>query len=89
MLLYSQQIFKIIRMKKLTIALALVASLSLTACHYGQEEAAKTLETNELYKGDKKDYSTNRGNDGVRPSEETNKVAGTETTAAPADTTKK
>ncbi len=87
MLLYSQQIFKIIRMKKLTIALALVASLSLTACHYGQEEAAKTLETNELYKGDKKDYSTNRGNDGVRPSEETNKVAGTETTAASADTT--
>lgn len=87
MLLYSQQIFKIIRMKKLTIALALVASLSLTACHYGQEEAAKTLETNDLYKGDKKDYSTNRGNDGVRPSEETNKVAGTETTAASADTT--
>ena len=89
MLLYSQQIFKIIRMKKLTIALALVARLSLTACHSGQEEAAKTLETNDLYKGDKKDYSTNRGNDGVRPSEETNKVSGAETTAAPADTTKK
>ena len=48
----------------------------------------KTLETNDLYKGDKKDYSTNRGNDGVRPSEETNKVAGAETTVAPADTTK-
>lgn len=89
MLLYSQQIFKKTTMKKLTIALALVASLSLTACHYGQEEAAKTLETNELYKGDKKDYSTNRGNDGVRPSEETNKVAGAEPTTAPADTTKK
>jgi uncharacterized lipoprotein YehR (DUF1307 family) len=41
-------------MKKLSIALALVISLSLTACHYGQDEAAKTLETNELYKGDKK-----------------------------------
>ena len=76
-------------MKKLTIALALVAGLSLTACHYGVEEATKTLETNDLYKGDKKDYSTNRGNDGVRPSEETNKVAGAETKVTPADTTKK
>ena len=76
-------------MKKLTIALALVAGLSLTSCHYGVEEATKTLETNDLYKGDKKDYSTNRGNDGIRPSEETNKVAGAETTVTPADTTKK
>jgi len=73
-------------MKKLSIALALVISLSLTACHYGQDEAAKTLETNELYKGDKKDYSTNRGNDGIRPSKETNKVAGAETAVSPADT---
>ncbi len=76
-------------MKKLIIAFTFVASLSLTACHYGQEEAQKTLKANELYKSDKQDYSTNRGNDGVRPSEETNKVAGSENTTAPADTTKK
>ncbi len=76
-------------MKKLAIAFTFVISLSLTACHYGQEEAQKTLKTNELYKSDKQDYSTNRGNDGVRPSEETNKVAGAETTVAAADTTKK
>ena len=74
-------------MKKLAIAFTFV--ISLTACHYGQEEAQKTLKTNELYKSDKQDYSTNRGNDGVRPSEETNKVAGAETTVAAADTTKK
>lgn len=78
-------------MKKLSIVLALVAGLSLTACHYGQEEAEKTLKANDLYKGDKKDYSTNRGNDGVRPSEETNKVAGAEAEVSTqvADTTKK
>lgn len=79
-------------MKKLSIVLALVAGLSLTACHYGQEEAEKTLKANDLYKGDKKDYSTNRGNDGVRPSEETNKVAGAEAATVStevADTTKK
>ncbi|MES2654988.1 MAG: hypothetical protein V4620_05325 [Bacteroidota bacterium] len=78
-------------MKKLSIVLALVAGLSLTACHYGQEEADKTLKANDLYKGDKKDYSTNRGNDGVRPSEETNKVDGAaaEVSAQVADTTKK
>jgi major membrane immunogen (membrane-anchored lipoprotein) len=76
-------------MKKLTIAFTLLASLCLTACHYGVDEATKTLKTNDLYKGDKKDYSTNRGNDGVRPSEETNKLVGAEATVAPADTTKK
>ncbi len=78
-------------MKKLSIVLALVAGLSLTSCHYGQEEADKTLKANDLYKGDKKDYSTNRGNDGVRPSEETNKVAGAEAEVSTqvADTTKK
>lgn len=63
-------------MKKLTIALALLATLGLSACHYGQEEASKTLETNDLYKGDKKEYSTNRGNDEVRPNAENNSVAG-------------
>ena len=78
-------------MKKLSIVLALVAGLSLTACHYGQEEADKTLKANDLYKGDKKDYSTNRGNDGVRLGEETNKVAGAEvsTETAAVDTTAK
>lgn len=74
-------------MKKLIIAIALISGLGLTACHYGVEEASKTLETNDLYKGDKKDYSTNRGNDGVRPSDETNKTAQPTETAV-ADTLK-
>jgi hypothetical protein len=47
-------------MKKLfTFAFAL-ALLSLTACHYGQDEARKTIEANEKYKSENKDYSVNR-----------------------------
>ncbi len=47
-------------MKKILVAFAVLASLS--ACHYGTEEAQKTLETNEQYKSDKADYSVNRAN---------------------------
>ena len=32
------------------------------SCHYGQDEARKTLQTNEEYKTDKKEYSVNRAN---------------------------
>jgi hypothetical protein len=64
-------------MKKLVLALAAVASLSITACHYGQEEAGKTLERNEQYKGDKAEYSVNRAGEG-------GKTAKTEEVIAPA-----
>lgn len=36
-------------MKKVAVILAAVC-LSLTACHYGKDEAAKTLERNKTYK---------------------------------------
>ncbi|MEI6595904.1 MAG: hypothetical protein WCO28_10110 [Bacteroidota bacterium] len=42
-------------------------TIAFTSCHYGQADAQKTIETNEQYKNEKSDYSTNRGNDGVRP----------------------
>lgn len=42
-------------------------SLVITSCHYGEGDAKKTLETNEQYKNEKAEYSTNRGNDGVMP----------------------
>lgn len=77
-------------MKKSILALAVLAFITISACHYGQDEAQKTLETNETYKGDKKDYSTNRGNDGVLKSADEQKAAETAPAeAAPADTTKK
>lgn len=66
-------------MKKLVFALAAVAVLSITACHYGQEEAEKTLERNDQYKGDKAEYSVNRAGDG-------GKATKTEEVAAPAAT---
>jgi hypothetical protein len=47
-------------MKKLLIAMAFAATFS--ACHYGADEAAKTLETNEQYKSEKAEYSVNRAN---------------------------
>ena len=52
-------------MKKV-FAIAFV-TISLSSCHYGREDAQKTLDANEQYKNEKSDYSTNRGNDGVRP----------------------
>lgn len=50
-------------MKKLLFLGLLTATLS--ACHYGQDEAQKTIETNEQYKSEKADYSVNRAN--VKP----------------------
>ena len=67
-------------MKKF-LAIAFV-SVSLTSCHYGRGDAQKTIETNEQYKNEKSDYSTNRGNDGVRPE------SATPTDAAKIDTVK-
>lgn len=72
-------------MKKFIAAL-FVSSLVISACHYGQDEAKETLQTNEQYKSDKVDYSTNRGNDGVMPE---NKKAETAPVAASADSTAK
>lgn len=78
-------------MKKLVFALAAVALLSLTACHFRQEEAKETLERNDLYKGDKAEYSVNRAGDGGKmehaeatPATET-KTDSTAATAAPAE----
>jgi hypothetical protein len=71
-------------MKKF-LAVAFVA-VTLTACHYGQEDAQKTLEANEKYKTDKAEFSTNRGNDGVATGEEA-VAATTDSTATVADTT--
>lgn len=70
-------------MKKLVAAAALVATLS--ACHYGQNEAKETLERNEQYKNEKADYSVNRaGEYGVNS--DSPKVV--DTTAVVADSTK-
>jgi ABC-type uncharacterized transport system auxiliary subunit len=66
-------------MKKLVAILAISASLS--ACHYGTEEAQKTLDANEQYKSEKADYSVNRAN--VSATEE---VAVADTVKAAADT---
>ncbi len=76
-------------MKNITIALALIVTIILTGCHYGKDEAQKTLETNELYKGDKKDYSTNRGNDNVRHNADSNTVESNESIVIEIDSTKK
>lgn len=51
-------------MKKLSIAALFIAALAISACHYGQEEAKKTLERNEQYKSDKAEYSVNRAGEG-------------------------
>lgn len=45
-------------MKKAFAAALVIASLS--SCHYGQEEAKKTLERNDQYKNEKADFSVNR-----------------------------
>ncbi len=62
-------------MKKILVAFAFAASLS--ACHYGTDEAQKTLKANEQYKSDKADYSINRANVTAEADKE----------AAPVDTT--
>ena len=66
-------------MKKLVAILAISASL--TACHYGTEEAQKTLDANEQYKSENADYSVNRAN--VSAAEES---APADTAAASTDT---
>ncbi|MCU0423223.1 MAG: hypothetical protein MUC81_10460 [Bacteroidia bacterium] len=71
-------------MKKLLIVVA--CTFALAACHYGQDEAKETLERNELYKGDKADYSINRaGEYGTKA--ESGKSVAIDTLAV--DTTKK
>lgn len=72
-------------MKKVLAALFLTGVL-VSSCHYGQEEAQKTLDANQEYKSDKMDYSTNRGNDGVMPEQ---KKAESAPAAAPSDSTVK
>ncbi len=54
-------------MKKI-FAIAFV-TVTLSSCHYGVGEAQKTLDANEQYKNEKVEYSTNRGNDGVKAEE--------------------
>lgn len=70
-------------MKKILAAALVIASLS--ACHYGQDEAKQTLERNELYKTEKADYSVNKAGEYGNPNESVK--ASVDTTAA--DTTKK
>lgn len=53
--------------------MTIAVAATFSACHYGTEEAQKTLETNEQYKSDKAEYSVNRAN-----------VAAPEATEAPA-----
>ncbi len=55
-------------MKKIVAILALAGTLS--ACHYGTEEAQNTLKDNEKYKSDESGYSINRAN--VTAGEESN-----------------
>ena len=45
-------------MKKLIVSAFVLVTIS--ACHYGQDEAKKTLERNEQYKNEKAEYSVNR-----------------------------
>lgn len=67
-------------MKKILFAFAFAASLS--ACHYGTEEAKNTLDDNAKYKSESADYSVNRAN--VKAEESA--APATETPATPADT---
>ncbi|MBP7512376.1 MAG: hypothetical protein KA981_10620 [Bacteroidia bacterium] len=67
-------------MKKILFAFAFAASLS--ACHYGTEEAKNTLDDNAKYKSESADYSVNRAN--VKAEESAAPAA--ETPATPADT---
>lgn len=47
-------------MKKILFVFTLGAML--TSCHYGADDARKTLDTNEEYKTEKADYSVNSAN---------------------------
>lgn len=70
-------------MKKILIAALFIGSI--TACHYGQNEAKETLERNDQYKTDKADYSVNRAGEGGKM----NATAAPAEPAAPADTATK
>ena len=71
-------------MKKFTIAALFLSALTMTACHYGQNEAKDTLERNELYKNDKAEYSVNRAGDGGKLNNEAKPTATIDTTAVKA-----
>jgi hypothetical protein len=62
-------------MKKILASALVIVSLS--ACHYGQDEAKQTLERNELYKTEKADYSVNRAGEYGNPNETTKSVVDT------------
>jgi hypothetical protein len=72
-------------MKKIALVAGLGLSLTFGACHYGTEEAKKTLETNKEYKEGKADYSINRANV-AEPEEEAAVVPTAADTAATAAT---
>lgn len=72
-------------MKKIALVAGLGLSLTFGACHYGTEEAQKTLETNKEYKEGKADYSINRANV-AEPEEEAAVVPAAADTAATAAT---
>ncbi len=62
-------------MKKILASALVIVSLS--ACHYGQDEAKQTLERNELYKTEKADYSVNKAGEYGNPNETTKAVVDT------------
>jgi hypothetical protein len=68
-------------MKKLSIAILFAATLAVSACHYGRNEAHETLERNEQYKNDNKDYSVNRAGEGGKMNESEPAAAATDSTA--------
>lgn len=58
-------------MKSYLFAALFFASMVFTACHYGQDEAKGTLESNDQYKADKADFSVNRAGEGGKMNDET------------------
>ncbi len=74
-------------MKKLSVVILFAASLAVTACHYGQNEAKETLERNEQYKNENQDYSVNRAGEGGKMNESAPATEAPAEPAAPADST--
>jgi hypothetical protein len=75
-------------MKKVAVILAAVC-LSLTACHYGKDEAAETLERNKAYKEaaagtPAADINPDYVQGGGKATDTTKKAADTATAATPA-----
>jgi phage protein D len=62
-------------MKKAFFALAVVALFSVSACHYGQDEAKQTIQDNEKYKTENKDYSINRAGERGKKNNNATEVA--------------